>query len=101
MVDTQTGPHDKLGSAVIKAKENPNKAGLGLDPKSRQVLERQRVVKLDAGKIQALEKEDKKKAQRLREAFYRSEDVEKYLGRKGELNGGLDLSAFKKAKRRS
>lgn len=84
----------------IKAKENPPRAGLGLDPRSRQAVEVARAPKLDAGKIKDLDTQGKKQAQKLRDAFYRSEDVEKYLGVEGATNMSLDVSAFKKAKRR-
>jgi hypothetical protein len=36
--------------------------------------------KLYAGKFRKLHEKDKKKAQRLREMFYRNDDVERYLG---------------------
>ena len=82
----------------IKAKENPEKAGLGL--KYKKALPVEKPVKLDAGKVRLMEKEGKKKAERLRNAFYRSEEVERYLGGDGEVNANLDLAAFKRAKRR-
>lgn len=62
----------------IKAKENPDRAGIGVKPEILKVV--QRPVRLDAGKVSLMEKAGKKKAERLREAFYRSEDVVKYLG---------------------
>jgi hypothetical protein len=37
-------------------------------------------VKLDAGKVRRLKQEGKKKAERLRNSFYMSDDVQKYLG---------------------
>jgi len=80
----------------IKAKENPVRAGLGarFDVKARRA---EKPVELDAGKAQAMEKEGKKKAERLRNAFYRSEEVERYLGQE-QVNTVLDLRAFKHAK---
>lgn len=83
----------------IKAKENPLRAGLGVnlaDLKAKPV----KLVGLDAGKVRSMEKAEKKKAERLRNAFYRSEDMEKYLGGEGETNENLDLNAFKRARRR-
>ena len=63
----------------VRAKENPTRAGLGVkfDLKARKV---EKPVKLDAGKVRSMEREGKKKAEKLRNAFYRSEDVERYLG---------------------
>ena len=84
----------------VKAKENPAKAGLGMklaDLKSNPV---QKPVPLDAGKVRWLEQEGKKKAERLRNAFYMSEDMEKYLGKEGEVNRNLDMNDFKRARRR-
>ena len=81
----------------IKAKENINRAGLGLDV--RKPVRIVKLPKLDAGKVQAMEKDSKKKAAKLREAFYRSDDLEKYLGADGETNASLDMAAFKRARR--
>lgn len=81
----------------IKAKENPARAGLGAEFVKVKTVEKP--VKLDAGKVRAMEKTGKKKAEDLRNAFYRSEEVEKYLGQ-DQRNGTLDLGAFKRAKRK-
>ena len=62
----------------IKAKENPNRAGLGVKPELLKLPEKP--MRLDAGEVRKMEVEGKKKAMRLREAFYRSEDVVRYLG---------------------
>lgn len=83
----------------VKAKENPRKDGLGFDAKKLPVRA-EKVAKLDAGKTRMQEKEGKKKAAKLRDAFYRSDDVEKYLGGEGAMNGNLDLAAFKRARQR-
>ncbi|EAS35369.1 G-patch domain-containing protein [Coccidioides immitis RS] len=62
-------------------------AGLGLDVKrmsdaEKKERERQRAAaKLNAKQVRNREEEGKKKAERLREMFYGSEDLEKYLGR--------------------
>lgn len=45
-----------------------------------------------------MEQEGKKHAERLWSAFYRSEEVEKYLGQK-QIHADLDLKAFKRSKR--
>ncbi|KAK5165490.1 uncharacterized protein LTR77_009019 [Saxophila tyrrhenica] len=83
----------------IKAKENPQKAGLGLDLR-KQPARVEKAATLDAGKVRLQEREGKKKAAKLREAFYRNDDMEKYLGAEGEMNANLDLAAFKRARRR-
>jgi hypothetical protein len=62
----------------IKAVDNPNKAGVGARLAPARVKEKP--VKLDAGKVRRLAKEGKKKAERLRNSFYMSDDVQKYLG---------------------
>jgi len=62
----------------IKAVDNPHKAGVGARLAPAKVLEKP--VKLDAGKVRRLEQEGKKKAERLRNSFYMSDDVQKYLG---------------------
>jgi hypothetical protein len=62
----------------IKAVDNPNKAGVGARLAPAKVKEKP--LKLDAGKVRRLEQEGKKKAERLRNSFYMSDDVQKYLG---------------------
>ena len=84
----------------IKAKENPGKAGLGVILKDLKPGVVEKPLKLDAGKVRLMETEGKKKAQRLRDLFYRSDDMEKYLGGGGETNVNLDLATFKHARRR-
>ena len=84
----------------IRATENPEKAGLGMDPRDLKVVAKQKPAKLDAGKIRQMEKDGKKKAAKLRDAFYRSESMEKYLGVEGETNSRLDLAAFKRSRRK-
>ena len=84
----------------IKATENPERVGLGLKPED---LERKKAkekpVRLDAGKIRAMESERRKRGEKLRNAFYRSEDVEKYLGDGAAQSVGVDLKAFKQARK--
>lgn len=82
----------------IRARENPRRAGLGVKAKDL-VVAVVKPVKLDAGKVRKLESEGKKKAERLREAFYRNDDVERYLGVEGQTNASLDLGAFKRSRR--
>lgn len=73
----------------IKAKEKHDTVGLGvnyhddeptLKKKKRPVEKPKPVERLDAGKIRKLEKETKKKDERLRNMFYANDEVEKYLG---------------------
>lgn len=81
----------------IRATENPKRAGLGADFVTAKKVEK--IEKLDAGKSRQLDTDAKRKAQDLRNAFYRSEEVERYLG-KDQINVALDLDAFKRAKQR-
>jgi hypothetical protein len=62
----------------IKAVENPHRAGVGA--KLAPVPAKEKPVKLDAGKVRAMEQEGKKKAAKLRNSFYMSDDVQKHLG---------------------
>jgi hypothetical protein len=62
----------------IKAMDNPHRAGVGA--KLAPVQAKEKSAKLDAGKVRLMEQEGKKKAERLRNSFYRSDDLQKYLG---------------------
>lgn len=67
----------------IKAKRKDDKLGLGLvfpDAKVKGLLKKEVKEKLDAGKVRKLEERDWKKRERLQELFYRSEDLDRYLG---------------------
>lgn len=67
----------------IKAKPKDDKMGLGLlfpDEKAKGVLKKEVKEKLDAGKVRKLEERGRKKRERLQELFYRSEDLDRYLG---------------------
>ena len=71
----------------IKAKEKRDRIGLGVaaddesrSGKRRTELKRQPVQKLDAGKIRKLDAEGRKRDKKMRDLFYRNEEVEKYLG---------------------
>ncbi|KAK2627819.1 hypothetical protein QTJ16_002465 [Diplocarpon rosae] len=65
----------------IKAKVKDDKMGLGVVlPKNKDRKNREKMVKLDVGKVRKMHEKDKKKAERLREMFYRNDDVERYLG---------------------
>lgn len=62
----------------VKAVDNPNKAGVGAKLAPAKVKEKP--LKLDAGKVRCMEQDGKKKAEKLRNSFYMSDDVQKYLG---------------------
>lgn len=65
----------------IKAKPKDDKMGIGVVlPKEADRRKKEKVEKLDAGKVRKLHEKDKKKAEKLREMFYRNDDVERYLG---------------------
>lgn len=81
----------------IKATENPMRAGLGLRAEDLVKKANEKPMKLDAGKVRAMDNERRKKGEKLREAFYRSEDVEKYLG-DGRAQT-VDVQAFKQARK--
>ncbi|TKA25190.1 hypothetical protein B0A50_05888 [Salinomyces thailandicus] len=83
----------------VRAKDNKERAGLGA--RFEKVKPIEKATKLDAGKVRLREQEGKKKAERLRNAFYRDEKVEKYLGQDWDaMTSALDLAAFKRAKLR-
>ncbi|KAI9745703.1 MAG: hypothetical protein M1818_001239 [Claussenomyces sp. TS43310] len=69
----------------IKARPKDDTLGLGVvlppgleaELKSRRI----KVERLDAGKVRKLEEGDRRKRERLQDLFYRSDDLERYLGR--------------------
>jgi hypothetical protein len=65
----------------ITTKPKDDKLGIGVVlPKDVERMKKVKPVKLDAGKVRRMQEKDKKKAERLREMFYRNEDIERYLG---------------------
>jgi hypothetical protein len=67
----------------IKPKPKDDKLGIGVVlPKEGEIKRKEKVKMLDAGKVRKLHDKDRKKSERLREMFYRNDDVERYL------NGG-------------
>ncbi|MCJ1472271.1 hypothetical protein MMC13_000918 [Lambiella insularis] len=64
----------------IKGKPKNNTVGLGADVEGINNTIPSRSQKLDAGKLRKEAEKEKRKAHRLREMFYRNDDVEKYLG---------------------
>lgn len=65
----------------IKTKPKDDKMGIGVVlPKSGEIKKKEKLEKLDAGKVKKLHEKDKRKTERLREMFYRNEDVDRYLG---------------------
>jgi hypothetical protein len=66
----------------IKTKPKDDKLGIGVVlPKEGERRKKEKPEKLDAGKVRKLYEKDKKRAEKLREMFYRNDDVERYLGR--------------------
>lgn len=49
-------------------------------PKEGERRKEEKPKKLDAGKVRKLYEVERKKGERLREMFYGSEDLERYLG---------------------
>lgn len=69
----------------LKARIKEDTAGLGMLPRAEaekkgKLVQQARVEKLNAKQVRQRELEAKKRGERLREMFYRSEDVQKYLG---------------------
>lgn len=65
----------------IKTKPKDDKMGIGVVlPKEAERRKKEKPKKLDAGKVRKLHEKDRRKAERLREMFYRNDDVERYLG---------------------
>jgi hypothetical protein len=65
----------------IKTKPKDDKLGIGVVlPKEPDRRKKEKIEKLDAGKVRKLHEKDKKRGERLREMFYRNDDVERYLG---------------------
>jgi hypothetical protein len=66
----------------IKPKPKDDKLGIGVVlPPERERLKKKKLEKLDAGKVRKMYEKDKRKGERLREMFYRNDDVERYLGK--------------------
>ncbi|KAK6432352.1 hypothetical protein LTR95_011477 [Oleoguttula sp. CCFEE 5521] len=82
----------------IRAVENPQKAGLGAKP--LPIDAREKRVKLDAGKVKRMDQDGKKQAQKLRSAFYMSDDVLKYLGEDGAFEEGPVAGHGRRKRRR-
>lgn len=49
-------------------------------PEEGQIPRKKKLEKLDAGKVRKMYEKDKRHGERLREMFYRNDDVERYLG---------------------
>ncbi|KAM3067187.1 hypothetical protein ACMFMF_009689 [Clarireedia jacksonii] len=65
----------------IKTKQKDDKLGIGVVlPKEGERRKKEKPEKLDAGKVRKLYEKDKKRAEKLREMFYRNDDVDRYLG---------------------
>ena len=81
----------------VRAVENPAKSGLGA--RVDKVKVKEKPVRLDVGKARLMALEGKKRAERLRNAFYRSDEVEKYLAGADQVHANLDLKAFERSRR--
>lgn len=65
----------------IKTKPKDDKLGIGVVlPKEGEIRKKDKIQKLDAGKVRKLHEKDRRKGEKLREMFYRNNDVERYLG---------------------
>ncbi|MCJ1394900.1 hypothetical protein MMC18_007780 [Xylographa bjoerkii] len=64
----------------IKTKLKNDTKGLGTDARRITQGTVKKVERLDAGKVRKEEETRRKKAERMREMFYRNDDVERYLG---------------------
>lgn len=78
-----------VGSRLLRDDDDDDRAGSkrrqlrGGGEKRRELedlWQREGATKLDAGKVRKMESLGKKKAEALREAFYQSEEVQRYLG---------------------
>jgi hypothetical protein len=75
------GPSGQGIQYPVKTKPKDDKLGIGVIlPKEADRSKKEKIDKLDAGRVRKLYDKDKKKAERLREMFYRNDDVERYLG---------------------
>ncbi|KAI9053036.1 hypothetical protein LZ554_003306 [Drepanopeziza brunnea f. sp. 'monogermtubi'] len=65
----------------IKTKPKEDKMGIGVVlPPEAERKKKVRIQKLDAGKARKMYEQDRKRGERLKEMFYRNDDVERYLG---------------------
>ncbi|QSZ28773.1 hypothetical protein DSL72_003278 [Monilinia vaccinii-corymbosi] len=65
----------------IKPKPKDDRLGIGVVlPKNGGIRKKDKIQKLDAGKVRKLHEQDRKRGEKLREVFYRNDDVERYLG---------------------
>lgn len=74
----------------IKAKEKKDTVGLGVDlshvkegTRKQKPQDDEPIKKLNAKQVRKMEEESKRKGEKLRKAFYQSDDVTKYLGDDG------------------
>jgi hypothetical protein len=64
----------------IKTKPKDDKLGIGVVVPPGTTERVKKVRKLDAGRARKMYEKDRREGQRLRDLFYRNEDVERYLG---------------------
>jgi len=66
----------------IKTKPKDDKLGIGVVlPKLGEIKKKEKPERLDAGKVKKLYEKDRRNTERLREMFYRNDDVDRYLGK--------------------
>ena len=67
----------------VKGTPKADNLGVGLRPrkeKGKSSMKKNEINRLHAGEVRKMEAEGKKRSERLHEMFYRSEDLERYLG---------------------
>ncbi|KAK3318438.1 hypothetical protein B0H66DRAFT_237725 [Apodospora peruviana] len=64
----------------VKTKPKDDKLGIGLQLPKNLPAPKPKAKLLDAGKVRKLVKEEKRKAERIRQQLYGGKDLEKYLG---------------------
>jgi hypothetical protein len=63
----------------IKAKPKDDRLGIGVVVPERVEKRKEKLERLDAGKVRKVYEKDKMRSERLREMFYMSDDVERHL----------------------
>ncbi|EGC47539.1 G-patch domain-containing protein [Histoplasma capsulatum var. duboisii H88] len=74
------GPQGQGIAVPLKPRVKHDTLGLGVKQPEKAKQARTRVEKLNAKQVRKMEVEGKKKGEKLREMFYASYDIEKYLG---------------------
>ena len=74
------GPKGEGIRAPVKAKIKNDTVGLGVKMKGNKKTPDAKVEKLDAKRLRKKDVEDRRKWERLQDLFYRTDDLEKYIG---------------------